>query len=275
MVSPIALDDWSGFSSEPESLSYSDNGSNHSSSPIASPTTMTFGNDFPIPSVEGLGDMFDGDCAPWAENFMKDEDLFKTPFDFSTAPLDCLYSTPLSWDVPSEPTPNLQAMDAAEEARLLEIAMPGVKFEKAPQSPAESTSSVESQSTSSPRRKRKSVTDDDGSFSPQPAPKRRTSSQPTVSRSSHNMIEKKYRTNLNEKIILLRDSVPCLKAIVDNQDPDTPASTKLNKGSILSKAAEYIQSLQKRNESLIAETSNLQARVEAFQKLASSRSLST
>lgn len=82
---------------------------------------------------------------------------------------------------------------------------------------------------------------------------------PKVSRRSHTVIEKRYRTNLNQKIAALRDSVPSLRT--DNQetgehDGVAPAS-KLNKATVLSKAMEYIQHLEHRNSSLEKENTRL------------------
>ncbi|KAI5968536.1 CPH2 [Candida margitis] len=75
----------------------------------------------------------------------------------------------------------------------------------------------------------------------------------TKDKSSHNMIEKKYRTNINSKILLLRDAVPALRIAAGAADISladlegiTPAS-KLNKASVLTKATEYIKHLEQKN----------------------------
>lgn len=84
---------------------------------------------------------------------------------------------------------------------------------------------------------------------------------------SHNMIEKKYRTNINSKIIELRDAVPTLRIAVGKDDMRvtdldglTPAS-KLNKASVLTKATEYIKHLERKNELMMKQISQLQSRV--------------
>lgn len=84
-------------------------------------------------------------------------------------------------------------------------------------------------------------------------------------KSSHNMIEKKYRTNINDKIVALRDSVPALRVLVESGDEDQddleglqPAK-KLNKATILSKATEYIKHLEAKNDSLKAENDELRS----------------
>lgn len=82
---------------------------------------------------------------------------------------------------------------------------------------------------------------------------------PQTFKRSHTVIEKRYRTNLNKKIAALRESVPSLRN--DSQDAAdlgglTPAS-KLNKATVLSKAMEYIQHLERRNGSLEKENAKL------------------
>lgn len=86
-------------------------------------------------------------------------------------------------------------------------------------------------------------------------------------KSSHNMIEKRYRTNINDKILALRDSVPALRVLVESGDDDIdeldglqPAK-KLNKATILSKATEYIKHLENKNDSLKKENDQLKARL--------------
>ncbi|KAI1175924.1 helix-loop-helix DNA-binding domain-containing protein [Nemania sp. FL0916] len=99
-----------------------------------------------------------------------------------------------------------------------------------------------------------------------------------VKKTAHNMIEKRYRTNLNDKIAALRDSVPSLRIMSKSargedttEDREelhglTPAH-KLNKATVLSKATEYIRHLEKRNSRLMDENSAMQQRIAAFEKL--------
>ncbi|KAK9241177.1 hypothetical protein V1525DRAFT_428934 [Lipomyces kononenkoae] len=83
-------------------------------------------------------------------------------------------------------------------------------------------------------------------------------------KTAHNMIEKRYRTNLNDKIAALRDCVPALRCAVsgsfddeiDELDGLAPAS-KLNKATVLTKATEYIIHLQQRNAQLQRENKAL------------------
>lgn len=85
--------------------------------------------------------------------------------------------------------------------------------------------------------------------------------KPKKEKTSHNMIEKRYRTNINDKILALRDCVPSLRCVVtgvprpsEDLEGLTPAS-KLNKATVLTKATEYILHLQKRNAMLLKELS--------------------
>lgn len=78
------------------------------------------------------------------------------------------------------------------------------------------------------------------------------------------MIEKKYRTNINSKILILRDAVPALRIAAGAEDVSladlegiTPAS-KLNKASVLTKATEYIKHLEQKNAMLKDQNEYLQ-----------------
>lgn len=81
---------------------------------------------------------------------------------------------------------------------------------------------------------------------------------------SHNMIEKKYRTNINSKIMELRDAVPTLRIVtgktnvlVTDLEGLSPAS-KLNKASVLTKATEYIKHLEHKNSLMSKQIAQLQ-----------------
>lgn len=82
-------------------------------------------------------------------------------------------------------------------------------------------------------------------------------------RTSHRVIERNYRCNINSKINELRDVVPTLKIATGNSklliadlEGLVPAS-KLNKASVLSKAIEYIEHLQRKNDSLLGKIAKL------------------
>ncbi|MCJ1289611.1 hypothetical protein MMC34_001144 [Xylographa carneopallida] len=94
-------------------------------------------------------------------------------------------------------------------------------------------------------------------------------------KTSHNVIEKRYRSNLNDRIAMLRDSIPVLRAsaqrasakdgssdIEDSRDIDGPTSkVKLNKATVLTKATEYIKQLEVQNERLMEENTRLRKRM--------------
>jgi len=131
-----------------------------------------------------------------------------------------LYSTPLSWEPPL-PVPKaeetvstapftMNVLTPAQQEKLRSIAMPQ-HLQYNNQNSPNSTASYKSNSISSPDnndshgRKRKSSTeaeDEDDEDS---------GDHPPVKKTAHNMIEKRYRTNLNDKIAALRDSVPSLR----------------------------------------------------------------
>lgn len=203
-------------------------------------------------------------------------------------------SNPLPTAGPIGPTTTLQVrpngagprgLTEEQRQKLQSIAMPAQIHYRSPKSEASpdsagpvykssSISSPEDQSLSSKSnsRKRKSSIDvddddDDDLDSHQP-----------VKKTAHNMIEKRYRTNLNDKIAALRDSVPSLRIMSKSargedttEDREelhglTPAH-KLNKATVLSKATEYIRHLEKRNLRLIDENSAMSQRIAAFEKL--------
>ena len=174
-------------------------------------------------------------------NDQMDQPLFQT----ADQPRENLYSTPLSWSPPSA-TANIRnpetydfstPLSPGEQSRLIAQAMPS-RSRTYPSSPS-STSSPEPEQCNN-RRKRKSISyaSEDEEF----AQATTNGRQPPVKKTAHNMIEKRYRTNLNDKIAQLRDSVPSLRVItkknsrgeevVEDLDGLTPAH-KLNKVSNL------------------------------------------
>ncbi|KAK7753529.1 Clr6 histone deacetylase associated PHD protein-2 Cph2 [Diatrype stigma] len=191
----------------------------------------------------------------------------------------------------SLPPAALNTLTDAQRDKLQQIAMPAhlqyhsPRSESSPDSAngrhkSSSISSPEghSQSSKSNGRKRKSSagSDDDDEDDEDGHP---------VKKTAHNMIEKRYRTNLNDKIAALRDSVPSLRIMSKSargedttEDREelqglTPAH-KLNKATlnsdvtqVLSKATEYIRHLEKRNLRLVDENSAMQQRINAFEKL--------
>ncbi|KAL3418446.1 sterol regulatory element binding protein sre1 [Phlyctema vagabunda] len=96
----------------------------------------------------------------------------------------------------------------------------------------------------------------------------------------HNVIEKRYRTNLNEKINCLREGIPALRpgsgpnarsigegADLDGYQNDEVQHQKYGKAAILGRALEYIKHLEAATQRLGGDVNVLQTRVEAFEKL--------
>lgn len=190
----------------------------------------------------------------------------------STVPdLDMELSSP---DVPAGPEGRRQysgysSLTLDEEQQLRDIAMPSRK---------RSVVSVD--------------TERESSYSPEPEARTRTKKRKSISKAvevdagelcqsrkrGHNAIEKRYRTNLNEKIVLLRESVPSLRvvtegAVLDEEECDKDTSEKYGKAVILTRAVEYITHLEDCTERLGKEAADLKARVAAFEKLAMSGSI--
>ena len=201
---------------------------------------------------------------------LDDEPLFQDNWNLQDTPpydQDGLYSTPLSWEPPQtraavthlqpkiepvqavqplqlnvQPNPVTPTLSAAQQELLRSIAMPEhLQYPNTQgHSPQSATSTTyKSGSVSSPDhqdlpRKRKSSSEDieeDHSGD--------ENVQRPVKKTAHNMIEKRYRTNLNDKIAALRDSVSSLRVMAkgakaDDEKEDlqglTPAH-KLNKVS--------------------------------------------
>ncbi|PQE08156.1 hypothetical protein CJF31_00008246 [Rutstroemia sp. NJR-2017a BVV2] len=254
------------------------------------------------PTLSGISAGLDStndfdNTAAFADSLgLLDEDpFFPCNWDEDTPPYDGgLYSTPLNWDPPMPkqeeevqnlgPTyTNMNVLTPAQQEKLRSIAMPQhLRYQNQVQAQTQhspnSTASYKSNSTASPEaidqsRKRKSsaeADDDDDDES--------GSHHPPVKKTAHNMIEKRYRTNLNDKIAALRDSVPSLRIMQksargeDTADDReelqglTPAH-KLNKATVLSKATEYIRHLEKRNSRLQDENAQMKTRINAFEKL--------
>ncbi|KAJ5644078.1 uncharacterized protein N7484_006585 [Penicillium longicatenatum] len=123
-------------------------------------------------------------------------------------------------------------------------------------------------------RKRKTGSDDDATTVTGPI---QPGKKMPAKKRAHNVIEKRYRANLNEKIAELRDSVPSLRTTKNtngesNEDEEdgegAQSASKLNKASILSKATEYIKHLEIRNQRLEDENTALKNRLRQVDKAA-------
>lgn len=168
----------------------------------------------PFDSLDDLDD-----TLAFTDTLEGEDSLFPVDWDQQTPPYEGnLYSTPLSWDPPEpkiEPLPTapyqtlpMNTLTPAQQEKLRNIAMPQHLRYRSSHSPASThkSNSVSSPETNDNSRKRKSSAsadeDDDDDLGGQ---------NPPVKKTAHNMIEKRYRTNLNDKIAALRDSVPSLR----------------------------------------------------------------
>jgi hypothetical protein len=223
------------------------------------------------------------DSAVFGNDDMADGPFFQTPTTTQAQqPAENLYSTPLSWTPPQPSTRRFTRLSPEQESELRSIAMPSTsRAAKNSNAYPASPSSVSSPEPNSLHRKRKSSVEEECSDDDETYDRRSSSGSgrhPPVKKTAHNMIEKRYRTNLNDKIAALRDSVPALRVVTrkNSRGEDvereedlqglTPAH-KLNKATVLSKATEYIAHLEKRNKFLTKENTALKSRVEAFEIL--------
>jgi len=165
------------------------------------------------------------------------------------------------------------SLTVAEEQDLQNIAMPYRTFSK-PALATSSTPSLSPEPESRPRnKKRKSSSSSMEELTPSLCQSRKR---------GHNAIEKRYRTNLNDKIDCLRQGVPslCQSPTVDGEDEDgediddsKAVSKKYGKAIILTRALEYIKHLEHNTKRLGLEVLVLKTRVGAFEKLAMSGSI--
>jgi hypothetical protein len=208
--------------------------------------------------LSGMSDSFDAlngfdDTVAFTDALEGDDPVLPVDWDQETTPPyeGNLYSTPLSWDPPEakgEPLPPapyqtmpMNSLTLAQQEKLRNIAMPQHLQYRGQNSPASThkSASVSSPDTNDNGRKRKSTSSADEEDDED------SGQHPPVKKTAHNMIEKRYRTNLNDKIAALRDSVPSLRIMTksargeDTADDReelhglTPAH-KLNKATVSS-----------------------------------------
>lgn len=146
------------------------------------------------------------------------------PVPSDVPPRETLYSTPLSWE-PPQPGVRMDsyinmgpAFNNPEQRRLLAIAMgTGQAFSPDASRPDAmmdfSFDDITGSPTSSSARTRRPHP----SARPDSADKQKAKPK-SSERAAHNDIERKYRTNLKDRISELRDAVPSLRAA--SEDPD-------------------------------------------------------
>jgi hypothetical protein len=118
-------------------------------------------------------------------------------------------------------------------------------------------------------------------LSPQDGPNvfEKAEAKPPTKKRPHNVIEKRYRANINEKISELRDSIPSLRVVKkaptgddavgdsENEELDSTPGNKWNKASILTKAVDYIRHLEARNRRLDDENRSLKDRLQTLESV--------
>ncbi|CAJ2504957.1 Uu.00g123510.m01.CDS01 [Anthostomella pinea] len=219
-----------------------------------------------------------------AEQLTKNE---SAPVPSEVPPRERLYSTPLSWE-PPQPGYHMDYMNVApfsdpERQRLLAIALgTGQSGTQAGSRPAtgmdfhfeikQSPTTMSDTTCNTPEPRTKSIAS-------RPAPPSRTNSADAVNkmkekpknndRAAHNDIERKYRTNLKDKIAELRDAIPSLRSLPKDDGDKSPVNSSRTapKGTVLTKATEYIHQLERRNRSIAQKNDELARRLQAFEQL--------
>ncbi len=214
-----------------------------------------------------------------SENFLLDESLEQDD-TLSMLMLDGLHSNQFeskTVDPNQEPWRRLSrghSLSLSEIRELRDIAMPHYALSNATRAGELELEYSSGNEKEAPSKKRKSST---GSEEVEPGDVRQTRKQ-----QGHNAIEKRYRSNLNDKIYALRQRVPSLCPIAEGMQADANAEEgersvpevrqKYGKAEILTGAVAYIGHLEGTVERLGSEVGVLKARVMAFERLAMSAS---
>jgi hypothetical protein len=208
--------------------------------------------------------------------------------------------TTFSSDAPQDPVPNCLSthvcLESAQEQQLRDIAMPNQKRSPTPAPDPQTSPQVlepnqQSQKQASGGKRKRESSSEDLTASAKSPLSTSASPPPPFQKASHNVCEKRYRNKLSVKLGLLRDQIPLFRNTNTNTKRPRPDNTcggneagngegegddltglkatiKSDKGTILSKAIEYISHLEQRNKRLASEDMVLQRRVDAFEKLA-------
>ncbi|CEJ91741.1 hypothetical protein VHEMI07435 [[Torrubiella] hemipterigena] len=89
-------------------------------------------------------------------------------------------------------------------------------------------------------------------------------------RTTHNDVERKYRMNLKDKIAELKAAVPSLQTASEGDSDGglgNAGASKISKGTILSKATEYIHELEQVNRMILTEHHQLVQRVQQLESI--------
>lgn len=99
----------------------------------------------------------------------------------------------------------------SQESKLRNVAPTPKSYAPVSPSSASSASPPPVSARSSRRKRKSSESDDEDDESPAETRSYQSRNHAPVKKTAHNMIEKRYRTNLNDKIAALRDCVPSLR----------------------------------------------------------------
>ncbi|KAL0938048.1 helix-loop-helix DNA-binding domain-containing protein [Colletotrichum truncatum] len=268
----------------------------------ASSFTLPSANDWPAyfekPTLSPDLDVFYGEAFGSPMSFLSSQNLTLSP---TANPADLMSETvtfgregindtqPLfqSLDTPAaRPQPQQTQKSSPKITRPSAPATTTITARPAQQRSQPQQTQQQQQTRASPRNnelKRKSSASSASSRSASPEPPARRTKHSEPSKNPHNMIEKRYRVNINEKIIALRDAVPSLRCVVQQTENPQAAESdeafdvveelgglmparKLNKATILSKATEYIVHLEKKNGQLWKENQELEKRLADVQR---------
>jgi len=243
-------------------------------------------------STLSMYDAADIETAPFSAcstdtQFSFDDAPFEIETDESTDPSQFLTTSQIPMDL-RRPARGYSTLTAAEQQRLRDIAMPHrmlsqIKLSSQSSSPTATNSSQspspfpEPESRTRKNKKRKSSVEDEE------LPNELCQSR----KRGHNAIEKRYRTNLNDKINFLRQGIPPLwrRSSTDSKSGDEAEDSdqettdkkrgqqKYGKAAILTRALEYIQHLESTTQRFGDEVAVLKTRVGAFERLAMSGSI--
>ncbi|KAL2832533.1 hypothetical protein BDW59DRAFT_105913 [Aspergillus cavernicola] len=183
----------------------------------------------------------------------------ESDLDQSYSPTNFMSSTPpaSSLDIPSPIALTIKPSQTQHQPPKRKASSPSTRYsssspELLPEQQPASTSPLTSPLTSS----RKTRTNSDDS----------TRGRNAAKRAAHNIIEKRYRTNMNAKFVALEKAMsgPNIKGSGGPKSASTASSTagvkssaSLKKSEILSNAIAYMQDLQETNERLRKEVSTL------------------
>ena len=169
---------------------------------------------------------------PLPEPLVDDEAFFPSDYSFDSmakacTPLpDCLYPTAASW---GQPQLGFNSWLDREISSLF------VEAGNIPRSPTSPSSDERDENPWEGKSSPDSGFKPSSRFNTRPSKWVKTKKARVSKAAAHNLIEKKYRSNLNEKMMALRDTIPSLRTVVEKGTDDTDSQEpgrRLNKVSV-------------------------------------------